>query len=116
MEADRAAIAGQGIAVVVAPTIVWKNIFEVLREDADFEEFYLDSTIVHAHQHASGAAKKKTPSFGYSRGGLTTKIHACVEGLGQLVRFYAAVGLASGFGLLMLVVFPFISLKYRVRK
>ena len=38
---------------------VWQNIFEVLREDADYEEVYLDSTIVRAHQHASGAAKKK---------------------------------------------------------
>lgn len=38
---------------------VWQNVFEVLREDADFEEVYLDSTIVRAHQHASGAAKKK---------------------------------------------------------
>jgi transposase len=36
---------------------VWQNIFQVLREDADFEEVYLDSTIVRAHQHASGAAK-----------------------------------------------------------
>jgi putative transposase len=38
---------------------VWHNIFAVLREDADFEEVYLDSTVVRAHQHAAGAAKKK---------------------------------------------------------
>lgn len=38
---------------------VWQKIFQVLREDADFEEVYLDSTIVRAHQHAAGAAKKK---------------------------------------------------------
>lgn len=38
---------------------VWQNIFAVLREDADFEEVYLDSTVVRAHQHAAGAAKKK---------------------------------------------------------
>jgi transposase len=38
---------------------VWQKIFAVLREDADFEEVYLDSTIVRAHQHAAGAAKKK---------------------------------------------------------
>ena len=38
---------------------VWQNIFQVLREDADFEEVYLDSTIVRAHQHAAGAAKKR---------------------------------------------------------
>jgi transposase len=38
---------------------VWHNIFAVLREDVDFEEVYLDSTVVRAHQHAAGAAKKK---------------------------------------------------------
>ena len=38
---------------------VWQNIFAVLREDADFEEVYLDSTVVRAHQHAAGAAKKR---------------------------------------------------------
>ena len=38
---------------------VWQRIFAVLREDADFEEVFVDSTIVRAHQHAAGAAKKK---------------------------------------------------------
>ena len=38
---------------------VWENVFSVLRKDADFEEVFLDSTIVRAHQHASGAAKKR---------------------------------------------------------
>ena len=67
---------------------VWENIFAVLREDADFEEVFIDSTIVRAHQHAAGAAKNKgEQALGRSRGGLTTKIHACVEGLGQLARF-----------------------------
>ncbi len=30
----------------------------MLCEDADFEEVFLDSTIVRAHQHAAGAPKK----------------------------------------------------------
>ena len=38
---------------------VWHNIFAVLREDSDFEEVFIDSTIVRDHQHAAGAAKKK---------------------------------------------------------
>lgn len=38
---------------------VWQKIFAVLREDADFEEVFLDSTVVRAHQHAAGAVKKK---------------------------------------------------------
>ena len=37
---------------------VWCNIFAVLREDADIEEVSIDSTVIRAHQHAAGAAKK----------------------------------------------------------
>ncbi|MFD2271170.1 IS5 family transposase [Undibacterium arcticum] len=72
---------------------VWQNVFfAVLREDADFEEVFLDSTIVRAHQHAAGAAKKGEQALGRSKGGLSTKIHACVEGLGQLARFILTGG------------------------
>lgn len=38
---------------------VWLRVFAELAKDADFEEVFLDSTIVRAHQHSSGAAKKK---------------------------------------------------------
>ena len=38
---------------------VWQTVFATLATDADFEEVFLDSTIVRAHQHAAGAAKKK---------------------------------------------------------
>ena len=37
---------------------VWHRIFAELAKDADFEEVFLDSTIVRAHQHAAGARKK----------------------------------------------------------
>lgn len=37
---------------------VWHRVFAALAMDADFEEIFLDSTIVRAHQHAAGAAKK----------------------------------------------------------
>ena len=37
---------------------VWQGLFATLCEDADFEEVFLDSTIVQAHQHAAGAPKK----------------------------------------------------------
>jgi transposase len=36
----------------------WHGIFTMLAHDGDFEELYLDGTIVRAHQHASGAEKK----------------------------------------------------------
>ena len=37
---------------------MWQNIFAVLHEDADIEEVSIDSTVIRAHQHAAGAAKK----------------------------------------------------------
>jgi transposase len=71
----------------------WQNILAVLGEGADFEEVFIDSIIVRAHQRAAGDAKKKgEQALGRSRGGLTTKIHACVEGLGQLARFTLTSG------------------------
>ena len=38
---------------------VWQRVFAVLADDADFEEVFIDSTIVRVHQHAAGAQKKK---------------------------------------------------------
>jgi transposase len=37
---------------------VWHSVFAELAKDSDFEEIYLDGTIVRVHQHASGAPKK----------------------------------------------------------
>jgi transposase len=34
---------------------VWQRIFEAMSDDPDFEYLIIDSTIVRAHQHASGA-------------------------------------------------------------
>src|ERR687890_2557856 len=41
-----------------ARTGVWKRVFEHLAGDADNEYAMIDSTIVRAHQHSAGAAKK----------------------------------------------------------
>lgn len=38
---------------------VWQGVFAKLCKDADFEEVFIDSTIVRAHQHAAGAPKKR---------------------------------------------------------
>src|SRR6266702_8687314 len=38
---------------------IWHAVFAELAGDADLEEIFIDSTIVRAHQHAAGAAKKK---------------------------------------------------------
>lgn len=37
---------------------IWQKVFAQLAKDADFEEVFIDSTIVRAHQHAAGAPKK----------------------------------------------------------
>jgi hypothetical protein len=63
---------------------VWHMVFAELGGDADFEEVFMDSTIVRAHQHAAGAPQKKRSAIARSRGGLTTKIHALVDGSGML--------------------------------
>jgi putative transposase len=34
---------------------VWQRVFEALSDDPDFEYLIVDSTIIRAHQHASGA-------------------------------------------------------------
>ena len=56
----------------------------------------MDSTIVKAHPHATGALKKTggqaSEALGRSRGGLTTKIHAVVSERGELVRFVLTAG------------------------
>ncbi|KES11946.1 hypothetical protein SASC598P14_001420, partial [Snodgrassella alvi SCGC AB-598-P14] len=41
---------------------IWHSIFAELAGDADFEEVFIDSTIVRVHQHAAGAPKKTVTS------------------------------------------------------
>lgn len=42
---------------------IFDKIFRILSEDADMEFLLMDGTIVKAHQHASGAKKKKAQSM-----------------------------------------------------
>jgi transposase len=75
---------------------VWKAIFSTLSADADNEYAMIDSTIVRAHQHSAGAVKKpgEDEAIGLSRGGLSTKIHAVVDALGNPTAFYLTGGQA----------------------
>ena len=68
---------------------VWWRIFEAMTDDPDFGYLIVNSTIVRAHQHAAGAKKRgsEDQALGRSRGGLSTKIHMAVRGLGCPVRF-----------------------------
>ena len=55
----------------------------------------IDSTIVRAHQHSAGAPKKdEDQAIGRSRGGLSTKIHALVDALGNPLAFLLTPGQA----------------------
>lgn len=40
---------------------VWHRVLATLGRDRNFREVFIDSTIVRAHQHAAGAAKKTAP-------------------------------------------------------
>ncbi|MGO4668861.1 IS5 family transposase [Bosea sp. 2RAB26] len=72
---------------------VWWRIFAAMSDDPDFEYLIVDSTIIRAHQHASGAKKGgEDQAIGRSRGGLSTKIHMAVRGLGCPVRFVLTAG------------------------
>jgi transposase len=75
---------------------VWRRIFEAVSGDPDFEYLIVDSTIVRAHQHSCGAkGGARNQAIGRSRGGLTTKIHLAVRGLGCPVRFVLTAGQAG---------------------
>ena len=72
---------------------VWPRRFEPLATDADNEYAIIDSTIVRAHQHRAGAPKKDDDyAIGRSKGGLSTKIHALVDALGNPLSFFLTPG------------------------
>lgn len=69
---------------------IWERVFKTLAEDADNEYAMIDATIVRAHQHSSGAAgsSAEEEAIGRSVGGLSTKIHAVVDALGNPTLFF----------------------------
>src|SRR3989449_5148991 len=72
---------------------VFERIFKALASDHDNEYMMIDATIVRAHQHSAGARKKNgEQAIGRSRGGLSTKIHALVDALGNPVELMLSPG------------------------
>ena len=57
----------------------------MLSHDSDNEYAMLDTTIVRAHQHSAG---KKSGDWTQYKGGLSTKIHARTDALGNPTGFY----------------------------
>ncbi|MGB7260568.1 MAG: IS5 family transposase [Albidovulum sp.] len=76
-----------------AKTGVFESLFKAMSNDPDLEYALIDGTIVQAHQKATGAkGGPQHQAIGRSRGGLTTKIVALVDALGNLVRFLLLPG------------------------
>jgi transposase len=73
-------------------TGVWERVFQALCCEADNEYAAIDATIiiVRAHQHSAGAKAScaEDEDIGRSRGGLSTKIHALVDALGNPIFFF----------------------------
>ena len=66
---------------------IWNDLFNSINKNADFESIMLDSSYVKLHQHGCGAKGGQCfQAIGKSKGGLTTKIHAVVDGLGNPLR------------------------------
>ncbi|WP_425219651.1 IS5 family transposase [Ralstonia solanacearum] len=75
---------------------VWQRVFEALAQHADNEYAMIDATIVRAHQHSAGGKRGvASQAIGRSRGGLSTKIHATVDALGNPTGLYLTPGQAS---------------------
>jgi transposase len=74
---------------------VWERLFKHLATDVDNEYAMIDSSIVRAHQHSTCAkTDRKRQAIGRSKGGLSTKIHAIVDALGNPTRFVLTPGQA----------------------
>ena len=63
------------------------SIFKKIIVDPDCEWFFIDGSVVKAHQHATGARKGSETAIGKSVGGNTTKIHLVVDGHGNPFKF-----------------------------
>jgi hypothetical protein len=69
---------------------VWERVFQALCCEADNEYAAIDATtIVRAHQHSARAKAScaEDEDISRSRGGLSTKIHAVVDALGNPIFF-----------------------------
>ena len=72
---------------------VFKRLFDAVSDNPDMEYAMVDATIVKVHRHGQGAkGGTSRQAIGRSKGGLTTKIVALTDALGNLVRFVLLPG------------------------
>jgi len=62
-------------------------VFKMLVHEPDLEWEFIDSSIVKAHQHSSGAANIEEQGIGKSVAGNTTKIHMAADAYGLPIDF-----------------------------
>src|SRR5690242_9757449 len=71
---------------------VWGRIIDALATAHDAAVQMIDTSIVRVHQHGACITRNQRQSMGRSRGGLTSKIHAVVDGNGLPVRLALGPG------------------------
>jgi transposase len=71
---------------------IWDLIMEALAETHHGFVQMIDTSVVRVHPYGGCAGGRETRLMGRSRGGLTTKIHACVDTNGMPVRLELATG------------------------
>ncbi|WP_156946932.1 IS5 family transposase [Afipia birgiae] len=72
---------------------VFTRLFEACSDAPDMEYAMVDATIVKVHRHGQGAkGGPQSQAIGRSKGGMTTKILALTDALGNLVRFVLLPG------------------------
>lgn len=72
---------------------VFARVFEACTDEPDLEYAMVDATIVKVHRHGQGAkGGTQNQAIGRSKGGMTTKIVALTDALGNLTRFVLLPG------------------------
>jgi transposase len=71
---------------------IWSKLLAFCANDPDMENVMIDSTIVRAHACAAGYGDQEIEGLGRSKGGFTSKIHAMVDGLGNLLKIIITPG------------------------
>lgn len=71
---------------------IWEKLLEFCGKDPDLEYIVIDATIVRAHACAAGYGKQEPEGLGRSKGGFTSKIHAKVDALGNLLQVVVTPG------------------------
>ena len=71
---------------------MWAKLMSALAGAHDAAVQMIDTSIVRVHQHGACITRNQRQSMGRSRGGLTSKIHAVVDGNGLPVRLALSAG------------------------